>query len=224
MSLEQLPQGDLLDVQIYGAGEQARADRFASMLKEAMQEIDALKQQLIDKDRQLAESRRQAAEQLAEREHQAAEQLAERDKTIAEQKATIDQLQQELQAQCDARDPSKQQSTARRIIMTIDKEGLLKRGTQWYAIYRFLTEELGFPKAPLDFCTCIDLMELDVSLPCVHNNWRRVPSTCTNLARKARLWKDIDEEKSSGPERSQLVIMKRMYALLKAPPPPNSET
>ena len=49
-------------------------------------------------------------------------------------------------------------------IETCDKEGLLTVGTQWWAVYRVLTEKCGYPKNKKSFQTVIENLKVEVSV------------------------------------------------------------
>ena len=59
-------------------------------------------------------------------------------------------------------------------IETCDKEGLLASGTNWWAIYRVLTEKCGYPKNKRDFQSVIENLGIEVGTKIVYDNWRNV--------------------------------------------------
>lgn len=75
-----------------------------------------------------------------------------------------------------------------------DEEGnaVMRFGYQWYGIYRVLSEFCGYPEKMTDFERVVTNMSLgEVDVPCVYDNFRRVPTQCSRLARpNVWLWRN----------------------------------
>lgn len=80
-------------------------------------------------------------------------------------------------------------------IETCDKEGLLTAGTQWWAVYRVLTEKCGYPKSKMDFQTTVENLGVEVGVKIVYDNWRSVSPQ--RLIPSVDTWQSLSDKLSS---------------------------
>ena len=78
-----------------------------------------------------------------------------------------------------------------KLLAATDKDGkrLFVEQTQWYAVYRVLSEHCGYPKAMSDFARNMTNMGMkEADPPCHYESLRRVPRDVANVQQKLALW------------------------------------
>lgn len=96
-------------------------------------------------------------------------------------------------------------------IETCDKEGLITVGTQWWAVYRVLTEKCGYPKNKMDFQSSVDNLGAEVGVKIVYDNWRSV--TLPHLIGNVDTWKSLSDKLNST-ELKMYKLAERLMELL----------
>lgn len=94
------------------------------------------------------------------------------------------------------------------LLEATDEEGrrLFTEKAQWYAVYRVLSEEMGYPKEMRTFCRLMAGMGMDRVTPAVsYESIKKVPQTVRLPSAKVSLWPgylDRADEKS----RKQIMV------------------
>lgn len=96
-------------------------------------------------------------------------------------------------------------------IETCDKEGLITKCTQWWAIYRVLTDKYGYPKSKSDFQSVIENLEVNTSVKIVYDNWRNV--THPRLIGNVDTWQSLSG-KLTPIEQDMYKLAERLMELL----------
>ena len=96
-------------------------------------------------------------------------------------------------------------------IETCDKEGLLTVGTQWWAVYRVLTEKCGYPKNKKSFQTVIENLKVEVGMTIVYDNWRNV--SLPHLNSSIDTWQSLSDKLDST-EQKMYKLAERLMELL----------
>ena len=96
-------------------------------------------------------------------------------------------------------------------IERLDKEGVLVEDTQWWAIYRVLTEYKGYNANKSDFCKTIEAMEIQTRVKCNYNNWRNVQPN--RLKGKPNSWLGL-RDSASAAERKQIEVAEKLMEYL----------
>ena len=96
-------------------------------------------------------------------------------------------------------------------IERLDKEGVLVDDTQWWAVYRVLSEYKGYNTNKSDFCKTIEAMEIHTRVKCNYNNWRNV--TTNRLKGKPETWLSLRESVSTA-EKKQIEVAEKLMEFL----------
>ena len=93
-------------------------------------------------------------------------------------------------------------------IERLDEEGVLTEDTQWWAIFRVLTEYKGYNTNKSDFCKTI---EIQTRVKCNYNNWRNVQPN--RLKGKPETWLSL-RDSASATERKQIEVAEKLMEYL----------
>ena len=96
-------------------------------------------------------------------------------------------------------------------IERLDKEGVLVDDTQWWAVYRVLSEYKGYNTNKSDFCKTIEAMEIHTRVKCIYNNWRNVQPN--RLKGKPETWLSL-RDSASAAERKQIEVAEKLMEYL----------
>lgn len=96
-------------------------------------------------------------------------------------------------------------------IERLDKEGVLVDDTQWWAVYRVLSEYKGYNTNKSDFCKVIENMEIHTRVRCNYNNWRNVQPN--RLKGKPETWLSL-RDSASATERKQIEVAEKLMEYL----------
>ena len=96
-------------------------------------------------------------------------------------------------------------------IERLDKEGVLVDDTQWWAVYRVLSEYKGYNTNKSDFCKTIEAMEIQTRVKCIYNNWRNVQPS--RLKGKPASWLGL-RDSASAAERKQIEVAEKLMEYL----------
>ena len=96
-------------------------------------------------------------------------------------------------------------------IERLDKEGVLVDDTQWWAVYRVLSEYKGYNTNKSDFCKTIEAMEIHTRVKCIYNNWRNV--LLNRLKGKPASWLGL-RDSASAAERKQIEVAEKLMEYL----------
>ena len=96
-------------------------------------------------------------------------------------------------------------------IERLDKEGVLVDDTQWWAVYRVLSEYKGYNTNKSDFCKTIEAMEIQTRVKCIYNNWRNVQPN--RLKGKPASWLGL-RNSASAAERKQIEVAEKLMEYL----------
>ena len=96
-------------------------------------------------------------------------------------------------------------------IERLDKEGVLVDDTQWWAVYRVLSEYKGYNTNKSDFCKTIEAMEIQTRVKCIYNNWRNVQPN--RLKGKPASWLGL-RDSASAAERKQIEVAEKLMEYL----------
>lgn len=96
-------------------------------------------------------------------------------------------------------------------IEQLDKEGVLVEDTQWWAVYRVLSEYKGYNTNKSDFCKTIEAMEIQTRVKCIYNNWRNVQPN--RLKGKPASWLGL-RNSASAAERKQIEVAEKLMEYL----------
>lgn len=100
----------------------------------------------------------------------------------------------------------------KKMLKQIFEEKLVTDKTQWYAIYRFLTDKYIAPRKPEDFESYISSLEMEFPIPCDKAKYKNVASTCTRLKVDIESWPDITAPSTA--ESGQIIVAKRLLELI----------
>lgn len=89
-------------------------------------------------------------------------------------------------------------------LQKIDEEGLLTDKTQWYAIFRFLTDKYMAPRKPEDFENYIKGLELNIGVMCEKDKYKNVASSCPRLKADVEAWPSLLAPSTA--ESNQIII------------------
>ena len=96
-------------------------------------------------------------------------------------------------------------------IERLDKEGVLVDDTQWWAVYRVLSEYKGYNTNKSDFCKTIEAMEIQTRVKCIYNNWRNVQPN--RLKGRPASWLGL-RDSASAAERKQIEVAEKLMEYL----------
>ena len=96
-------------------------------------------------------------------------------------------------------------------IERLDKEGVLVDDTQWWAVYRVLSEYKGYNTNKSDFCKTIEAMEIHTRVKCIYNNWRNVQPN--RLKGRPASWLGL-RDSASAAERKQIEVAEKLMEYL----------
>jgi hypothetical protein len=83
--------------------------------------------------------------------------------------------------------------------------------TQWWAVYRVLSEYKGYNTNKSDFCKTIEAMEIQTRVKCIYNNWRNVQPN--RLKGKPETWLSL-RDSASAAERKQIEVAEKLMEYL----------
>ena len=96
-------------------------------------------------------------------------------------------------------------------IERLDKEGVLVEDTQWWAVYRVLSEYKGYNANKSDFCKTIEAMEIQTRVKCIYNNWRNI--SISRLKGNPATWLSL-RDSASAAERKQIEVADKLMEYL----------
>ena len=96
-------------------------------------------------------------------------------------------------------------------IERLDSEGVLVEDTQWWAVYRVLSEYKGYNTNKSDFCKVIENMEIETRVKCNYNNWRNI--SISRLKGKPETWLSL-RDSASAAERKQIEVAEKLMEYL----------
>ena len=96
-------------------------------------------------------------------------------------------------------------------IERLDKEGVLVEDTQWWAVYRVLSEYKGYNTNKSDFCKTIEAMEIQTRVKCNYNNWRNI--SISRLKGNPATWLSL-RDSASAAERKQIEVAEKLMEYL----------
>ena len=96
-------------------------------------------------------------------------------------------------------------------IERLDSEGVLVEDTQWWAIYRVLTEYKGYNANKSEFCKVMEAMEIETRVKCNYNNWRHI--SISRLKGKPETWLSL-RDSASAAERKQIEVAEKLMEYL----------
>ena len=97
-----------------------------------------------------------------------------------------------------------------------DEEGqrIFTEKSQWYAVYKVLSECHGYPTNIREFCDIMKNWEMDkVSPACTYENIRKIPNQIVIPTNKVTLWHNY-KDKAEGKFKKQIIVAIKLMELL----------
>ena len=97
-----------------------------------------------------------------------------------------------------------------------DEEGqrIFTEKSQWYAVYKVLSECHGYPTNIREFCDIMKNWGMDkVSPACTYNSVRRIPSDIPKSTTKVALWNNY-KDKADEKFKKQIIVASQLMELL----------
>lgn len=110
----------------------------------------------------------------------------------------------------------KMKETLEQLLNATDGEGkkMFTQQQQWYAVYRVLSEEYGYPKIMTDFCGVMsDIGMKDVQPPCTYQSLKKVSQKMPLLSCKTNLWGSYLNRAESNTKKQIEIALKLMDLL-----------
>lgn len=93
-------------------------------------------------------------------------------------------------------------------------KGIFTEKSQWYAVYKVLSECNGYPSKISEFCVVMKNWGMDkVNPACVYNSVRKVPNQISIPTPKVTLWHNY-KDKADDKFKKQIIVAMKLMELL----------
>ena len=111
---------------------------------------------------------------------------------------------------------NKIKETLLNLLQATDGEGnrLFTEKSQWYAVYKVLSECHGYPSKVSEFCDIMTNWGMDNVTPaCSYENVKKVPTNVTATSNKVSLWHNL-KDKADPKFKKQIVVAMKLMEML----------
>ena len=92
---------------------------------------------------------------------------------------------------------------------------LMKEQVQWYAVYKVLSEKLGYPSMMTEFVRSMEQLGMDRVSPCISfESIKKVPRTIDPLMKSVDCWPEY-LCKAGGAVQKQILVAVKLLSLLR---------
>ena len=102
------------------------------------------------------------------------------------------------------------------LLEATDEEGhrIFTEKSQWYAVYKVLSECHGYPSNIREFCDIMKNWRMDeVSPACTYNSVRRIPSDIPKSTTRVALWNNY-KNKADEKFKKQIIVANQLMEML----------